>query len=380
MDKQPIFDEAKKELLKMVQGLEIANFAKDIARIQKQVNFLIALEQLENSNERSIKETTEPKEVASKKTSSEKPRYPVQEGYIFERKLKGGYIEAINAYVPEKVVRQLGLDDGDQVAAKPLATDPAHYSPLIKAGYKLRARFSKLKSQPKTHYQFKLIKKGNELSTDRAEIKYCVVEKDGDLWICHKTLSGESIQLNDLPFSILIKETEVKEFNLSEGDIVDIAYAKSNPSISRVVWKHFIDQESHTTPLPSSAYKEKSESQQIIKEHPDLRGKTVTIIGSIDHLSAYREQLTAMGANFQAMDGKEGEARIAALIKRSDFVLIIIPAVSHRGAGLAKKICKASGIPFTTIDTIGKSAVASEAIRMARDSRGSEAKTKCETF
>src|SRR5690606_15916665 len=96
-------------------------------------------------------------------------------GFLFERKLKGGYIPAIDTYVPESIVRSLNLSHGDLVKASP------------KRG---------------SHFHFDLIKKGNEENPDRAEIKYGIVEKDGDLWTCSKTLSGKSILIDESPFVI----------------------------------------------------------------------------------------------------------------------------------------------------------------------------------
>ncbi|WP_085523143.1 DUF2325 domain-containing protein [Tuberibacillus sp. Marseille-P3662] len=309
-------------------------------QLKDYIAFLEALLTLETPIYSKHNEELEAKTVGDGDAKSKKKSDEINNGFLFERNLKGGYIPQLDTYVPEKVIRNLELTHGDRVKALP------------KKG---------------AHFHFELIQKGEGDNPNRAEIKYCIIEKDGDLWVCNRTLSGESIHINDLPYTVHLKASEIKDFHLKEGDIVDIAYIVDNPNICKVVWKHDIEDDQYSSPLPSGSYKDKSKSNHFKREeHPKLKGKTLTLIGAINRFSTYRDRLSALGARVQAMDGNEDEKRIAALIRRSDLVFIIIPAVSHNGSTLAKKYCKLYNIRFSTIDTIGVSTVVSTAIDQAK--------------
>lgn len=345
MDKNKVFSMIKEDLLQAVENLDYHTLDTDCHRIKSYLNMLesiSALETLDHQERKKFpgKHEKKPNEMPIKET--EKPN----DVHLFERKLKGGFIQEIEAYVPETAVRQLSLEEGDWIRAVPIGK----------------------KDGKKMYYRFDLVKKGNARGGNRREMKYCVVERNGGVWMSNQTLSGENIKLGDLPFTVRIRDSEAQDFHLSEGDIVDIAYYEDNPVASKVIWKHRIENDEYTTPLPHGAYKDKSVSDgtKEAQEYPEIRGKNITLIGCIDRQAAYRDRLTALGAEFQAMDGTEDEPRISASIQRSDLVVIIIPQVSHAGSAAAKKHCKANNIPFVTVDSIGTTSVINSAANLAR--------------
>ncbi|WP_257351352.1 DUF2325 domain-containing protein [Pseudalkalibacillus decolorationis] len=355
MDKEKVFQMAKTDLQRIIEQLSLDTLTEDVAQSKRYLVFLETLSTLvspPNLDKQTIglDEVDEVLHGDGELEEEKGSRVDQLDAntFVFERKLKGGQLQDIDAYVPEKVIRQLGLNQGDYVRAT-----------LKKTG--------EVNSKRK-HYFFELVKKGEGKDQDRKVIPYCVVEKDGGLWVCNQTMSGENIKLGELPFTIRIKESEIMEFHLEEGDIVDIAYFADNPSYCRVVWKHHIKPDRYSTPLPSSVYKEKYQSNRKVIENIHLKDKVVTLIGCIDRQAAYRERLTTLGATFQAMDGTEDEQRIAALIKKSNMVIIIIPAVSHNGSATAKKYCKEYNIPFKMCETIGTSTVIHYANNLAKES------------
>ncbi|HEX7063558.1 MAG TPA: DUF2325 domain-containing protein [Bacillales bacterium] len=345
MDKEQIFSTAKVEMQHIVNELHIDDLAEGRKRLIDYLDFLASLSRLEcpvaanKRNEQRISSVDKGEIETGNSSVSTENEKKAEEGFLFERKLKGGFIPALDAYVPEKVIRKLGLTHGDRVKAT-------------------RTRGS--------YYDFELVKKEKGVNEERGEIQYCIVEKDGDLWVCHQTLSGSNIHLNDMPFTVRLKESEIQAFHLDEGDIVDVAYAKDNPTICKVVWKHKVEEVTPPSPLPSGFYKERSPHAHEVREHPDLKGKTITLIGCINRYPVYRERLTVLGAEVYAMDGTEDDERIAATIKKSDLVLMIIPAVSHGGSAAAKKHCKAYEVPFSAIDSIGISSVVNGAVALAK--------------
>ncbi|WP_085523601.1 DUF2325 domain-containing protein [Tuberibacillus sp. Marseille-P3662] len=344
MDKLKVFEMAKTDLKQLIEQMQPESLHTNVKQIQQYITFLESLVAIEGvCDDEPNKEETCIDEQENFENSQPMEEEPV---YSFERKLKGGYLPDIDAYVPETIVRSLDLKDGDQVKATEKGLD-----------HKQRLRY---------HYELAQKGKGQN-DPNRCEIKYCIVEKDQNLWVCQKNLAGENIRIDDMPFTIRIRESEVQEFRLAEGDIVDVAYYANNPVNSRVNWKHEIEDEIYHTPLPSSVYKDKSSSIKAVEEHPDLKRKTITLIGCIDRQTIYKDHLTQLGAVVQGLDGTEDEQRVSSMIVRADLVLIIIPAVSHRGSGVAKKHCKANDIPFATVESIGTTTVVNRALNLARE-------------
>lgn len=345
MDNEKIFSSLKDELFRAVEDLDYHTLKTDVYRIKHYVNILESIEALKALNATDSADRSDEKQQQSPEKKS-RENEKADDVYRFQRKLKGGFIQEIEAYVPETAVRQLSLEEGDWVRAVPIGR----------------------KDGKKMFFRFDLAKKGQARKSNRREIKYCVVEKSGGVWISNQTLSGENIKLGDLPFTVRIRDTEAQDFDLADGDIVDIAYYEDNPMASKVIWKHKIENDEYTTPLPHGAYKDKNASAGIdeVRDFPEIRGKNITLIGCIDRQAAYRDRLTTLGAEFEAMDGTEDENRISSLIQRSDLVVIIIPQVSHAGSAAAKKHCKAHNIPFTTVDSIGTTSVINSAANLAR--------------
>lgn len=133
--------------------------------------------------------------------------------YQFERRLDGGYVSGIQgfAYINEKIVRRLGLEHGDFV--RPVKRI------VLREGIGYR-------------YEFELVKKNPMPTPDRIQIDCCIV--------------GEGMKLHNQEQELIeydgillrIRERCIVRFKLDIGDMVDVAFPKSNPYKLKVIWKH----------------------------------------------------------------------------------------------------------------------------------------------
>lgn len=137
--------------------------------------------------------------------------------YLFERKIKGGFVSEISSFVPEGMVRKLELKHGDMVFAEKDKNN-IHLN----------------------HYHYGVSKRiGINDAPGRKQFNSCPVEKMGDVWIVKKSNeTGSLIKLNDVPYTVLINNLDIKEYELQIGDLIDVAFYENNPKYSKVIWKH----------------------------------------------------------------------------------------------------------------------------------------------
>ncbi len=342
MDKEHIFKSAKEDLIQIINDVQEETIKKDAQNIRKYLDFLETLVELQGPKRIEQLEEDADNGAPTPETHLE----PLERGCTFERKLKGGFLTDLNIYVPETVVRKLDLQSGDIVEATP-----------------------KESMGREQHYHFTLINKCSEPIHDKREVfNFCKVDKDGSMWVCNEFQDGKLIKWNEVPFTVRLRDSDVSELDIQQGDIIDIAFYIDKPEVSRIVWKHRTDAEIHTTPLPSSAYKERSfDVTEKQKNLSDLAGRAITLIGNIDHKASYREAFNSAGATFDIMDGNEDKHRLSSAVRRSELVIIIIPNVGHHGAEMAKKYCKENRVPFKTTDTMGTSSILKLAVDWATE-------------
>lgn len=323
MDKQIVFDMTKKSMVGVISDLSEQNIKEIKKQMMDYFSFLEAMEQLPSSEETPL--------VALPECRQEK-------GGRFERKLKGGFIEKSNIYVPESVVRKVGIEHGDYVDVKEIE--------------------SKEQDENKRYF-YDLVRKGEAVQTGRIEMKYGLVEKDGQLLVVRKTIlnGGELIRLNDVPYSFLIRDEEVYELGIKEGDIVDIAYMQREPHLYRVIWKHLVEEETVLKSSAKGSSKEKKMSLpknvDVIVEPNTLKGKQVLVVGCEPRKSAYKQQIEARGGHFYWAEGTEGKKRLKAMVQKTDVVVLLIRFMRHRASQDIVELCKELDVPFTVIDTLG---------------------------
>jgi hypothetical protein len=266
--------------------------------------------------------------------------------YLFERKLRGGFIPELKTFVPESAVRSLGIENGDYL----FATEKGGYT---------RNNGKK--------YRFEIAKKGDSIDAQgRVELKYCLVEKDGELLVVKESMlnGGLPIRLNESRQTFLLRDEDIREFNLKAGDVVDVAYNESNPLFNKVLWKHPID-ELEFSETPTSSVNKKKKNKEGVKsekfEDESLDGKRIMVIGCEPRKSMYKYNIEKRGGEFLWAEGIEAEERLSAMIKKSDAVILLIKFMKHRASKLAVSVCKENDINYGVVDNLGIKSVIDEA-------------------
>lgn len=261
-----------------------------------------------------------------------------QKAYRFERKIRGGIIPDINAFVPEKIVQDLDLQNGDLVYARLL--------------YKV--------DDGPDRYEYELVERGAGTPPEGIiEVNKGIVDYFPSLggFGVSKTAEQDEIIYEGRGIVLPINDDDSDAFKIQRGDIVNLAFYENNPEYTRVRWRYSIE-ELPTSTAPkatSSSYKKKTDG---VKEEVEqiFKGKKICCMGYEPGWPAFREEVEMRGGEFIGTTGREARDSLAAILNRSDCLIMVLGHVGHGGTKWAVPYCKQNRIPFTDIKTFGRSA------------------------
>ncbi|MEI3891882.1 MULTISPECIES: DUF2325 domain-containing protein [unclassified Bacillus (in: firmicutes)] len=270
--------------------------------------------------------------------------------YLFERKIRGGFVPEIDGFVPEKVIRDLGLKHHDYVYA-------------IEDGYA---------NGDMKKYQYSLAKRTEKpVDDNRVQVNLCPIEKDGNMLVVRKSLEdGRDIKFGEVPYSFLLNVDEVIDLKLKEEMIVDIAYPADKPDRVKVIWIYDVrDSEPEATLVfqskrTASKKEEKHvEEDEIVIDEDALKGKSILIIGNEPKKAIYKASIEQRGGSFLWADARSHVTILEPLVKKSDMVIFLLKVSKHVAMKQIKALCKERDIPFLTTFSTGKSTI----VKMAEE-------------
>ncbi|WP_048601924.1 DUF2325 domain-containing protein [Rubeoparvulum massiliense] len=337
MDYQQVLEMMKEKMKSEIEHLELQQLTQQIETFQYNLQFLSALKDLYQVEERTDSAQIEPAYLNEVNIEEEVDSFNDEQManvYRLERKLRGGFIPQLNQFIPEGLIRSLDLEHGDWIRV----TENQY-------------------SQDK--YQIQLEKRGDgDLAPNRKQINYCMIERDGTLLVVRRTLlhGGEYIKHGEVPYTFVIKDEDRNFFSLTDGAIVDIAYYDQNPNTCKVIWVHQL--ESEASPASNSGSGKNRERGSALQgegssREPIYQGKTILVIGCEPRKAQYREQIELRSGSFLWAEGTEGAERLTSYVNKADAVVILLPFIRHQASYDAVRICKALQVPFSTVSSLG---------------------------
>lgn len=336
MDKQKILLELKDDMKIIVDNmnLELDSVRKTEDRLKQYFDLMrqfINLPTLE-------KEKVEPeptKYVLPKHPFPEPEEVDTSKVYEFDRKLKGGTLIGKNCFIPERIVREQGIEHGDLVRVKETGRD---------------------EMSGNVFYDFTVEESRNRPpSPDRVSIDYAVVEYDEFLrrYYVEEDMLGNIVRIDEVPQKLYIQDSDVTYYELEEGDIIDIAYSKKQSNYVRVVWKYPIESPEEFT---RSSYS-KQVKDKVKKEYEQtLVGQTVLMVGFEPGRKRMEEEVLARGGEFMWAHGKkEGETNLHNLVRKSTIVISMLEHMGHGGSKPTIRFAKELGIPHGEVHSFGRS-------------------------
>lgn len=244
----------------------------------------------------------------------------------FVRYPRGGVIRTDSGqeiFVPEVWVRRLGLEEGDLLSAEWLG----------------RLGDSEI-------YEFTVEeRRGAENTGNRVSVVGPVVFHGGQ-WMIYSEDEG----------LVNLRAGEARAMRLREGDLVEVAFPKGDPSGARIAWKY------EDTDLPGE-YSGPDRTKATNKERavldvadPILADRTVLVVGADLYREAFKKMFERRGAvflwesGFQGGPGKTVESKV----RRADVVVIVTEMMSHRMPAV-EVMCLKSRKPFVYAPSKGAS-------------------------
>lgn len=268
----------------------------------------------------------------------------VELGYPLSRNLYGGFLltgSSSNAiFVPESIIRELDLEDGDIVSAE-----------IIPGGSNL-----------KPFYKYSLVRKGTALKeANRKEFKFGIVDYDQELnqFYVEKNSSNEKLRVEDTPTRFMISQEDARQYNIKTGEIVDVSWYENNFTKGRVVWKYSISEMNsvkETMQKKMLNYKPSTpktiEPKEEIKQ--DLFGRRICLVGVEPYHSEFKELIEARGGRLLALTSGTNKITMNAAIRKSDLVLVGISHTSHSASQYSNERAKHYNVPFKSFSGYGK--------------------------
>jgi hypothetical protein len=258
-------------------------------------------------------------------------------GKMFQRKLKGGELQGIGCFVPERIVRALELEQGDFV----YVTENASVSD---GRYKHRFEVAERRHMPP-----------NE---ERGCCSYAIVEYDEERQQFLGERHATESYICQWSSSSILDSAKRCFASVVQGDIIDLAYSKSSPDIVRVAWTY---PSSFVNDFSKPARMKRKQKKKIKKSmYKRWKGKTILMVGFEPGRATIEEEITVRGGNFQWAHGKrEREVTLRKMIRNADIVMLMLEHMGHGGATSGSKgvvrIAKELGVPFGTTHTLGRS-------------------------
>lgn len=370
-----ILEELKKSIQEAAAGITLDN----VKEVQEEINkyfkmafFMVDLDKGNSNNKEDIEEPEVKPEVQPEskpevqteeptvefKSEEQKIEKPIKEdidnlanvfddekkerGLRFVRKVSGGVLmkgsSAENIFVPESIVRRLGIEDGDKVSVDvhPASTT---YKPL---------------------YYFNIVEKGDGTpNNEREEFKYGLVQYDKELnlYYVEENVNKETLRVNDVPMRHIISKKDEHDFGLQTGDFVDIAWYTGNFNKARVIWRYHLE---------DVEVKEKTQSKKMLahnshqikaqkeEEIPQLlMGKTICLIGLEPYWDKYKRLVEERGGKLITVSSQTHKISRSASIRKSDIVVVGISHTSHEASMHANKKAKEYKTKFVALSGYG---------------------------
>ena len=252
----------------------------------------------------------------------------------FTRLPRGGAIRAESGeeiFVPEVWVRRLGLEEGDILSAVLLGclgdSDLYEFTVEDRRG------------------------KGN--SGERVSVVGPVLFHGGQ-WMIYSEDEG----------LLTLRVGEARAMRLREGDLVEVAYLRGDPSGARIAWKY---EETDLPEQESAPGRHKTENRERVMldvADPILSDRTVLVVGADLYKEAFKKMFERRGAGFLWESGFQGGPgkTVESKVRRADVVVIVTEMMSHRMPAV-EVMCLKNRKPFVYAPSKG----ASGAVRQCQE-------------
>lgn len=261
-------------------------------------------------------------------------------GYEFERKLSGGILLKgniqENIFVPESVIRTLGLESGDIVSAE-LQNGSTRYN---------------------QRFDYHVVERATQPKKDNIHrFAYGIVKYDAsiDSFYVEENIYKESLRIDEAPMRYIARSDEEESFNLTSGDIVDVSWYEGSFDKAKINWRYNTDEVPQSKTIEKRQLIHKRTKKETVSATPNLtlKGKTICLIGLEPKWAKYKKLIEDHGGEILLVESKRHKVSRSASIRKSDIVVVGISHTSHDASIHAAQKAKDYNVKFEAIEGYG---------------------------
>lgn len=167
-----------------------------------------------------------------------------------------------------------------------------------------------------------------------------------------KSVNGETL---DVPYRLTTDDIE--RFNVSQGDILDIAWYENSPQTCKAIWKHRIEYDTEPTieqrKRSYSSEPDPSPTPQAVFTDNQFEGYTICLVGMDMYKDKFKKAVEERAGNFIHVDPQVSRTRREAEYKKSDIVMLGLQQISHESSNHAIAFAKQENIKYGSFNGHG---------------------------
>lgn len=258
----------------------------------------------------------------------------------FQKNLAGGVVkhsafERGILFVGEAWVRDAGITDGDEVEV--LGYD---YEQNRASGVRLARKQAPETPQNIRTFTFGIVDSLNDFEHALHPL------------VITKSVNGEIL---DVPYRLTTEDIE--RFDVSQGDILDIAWYENSPQTCRVIWKHRIKYDTEPTIEQKkrnySSEPDPSPTSQAVFTDNQFEGYTICLVGMDMYKDKFKKAVEERAGNFIHVDPQISRTRREAEYKKSDIIILGLQQISHESSNHAIAFAKQENIKYGSFNGHG---------------------------
>ena len=348
------FDFGKQQIITLLSNQNVtpdtyATYSKDIDAYINYLNVVRQLPDVEPPSEEESETFDEvlpvdeasPDEARPDEASSTDK--PADDGKIigtFQKNLAGGIVkhsafERGILFVGEAWVRDAEITDGDKVEVLDY-----NYKQHRASGIRLARKQAPETPQNIQTFTFGIV---DSLGDSEHVLHPLVITK---------SVNGETL---DVPYRLTTEDIE--RFNVSQGDILDIAWYENNPQACKVIWKHRIEYDTEPTIEQKkrnySSEPDESPTPQSVFTDNQFEGYTICLVGMDMYKDKFKKAVEERAGNFIHVDPQISRTRREAEYKKSDIVMLGLQQISHESSNHAIAFAKQENIKYGSFNGHG---------------------------
>lgn len=261
--------------------------------------------------------------------------------YPFNRRLRGGYLQELSAYVPEYFVRSNNLTEGDRLRATPKGEEE-----------------DKIYGGMRTVYDYEVVERTEaDDNTDRVQHDYVMATLAFNQFQVIDPQSREPITYKGTDDPIMIPKDKFREHpHEVDGAIISIAYYENKPHTLRVIWRHNDQIDESPSPQKKSYYQTDTTGDG--KETSDVLDGYTIGVATTDRSSHWHEDaFQRHGGTMIRMHPDEPATATESTLRKCDAAIVCIDYMSHNKSQEVFSYCKDNHIPCTSISNSGTSGI-----------------------